>query len=280
MYAQGTVELAAPPPGWPFQEGSARFLRTDGVAQAHTRVEPALTGLWRAVRAFMGAAVEPPAVGTGAGTGTGVVLSAAGHVGVLWPLGLAAAFGAASPSTAGAAPFRAYLTDRYHGGGALSLRGFDGYGIGPRAVPSPSPTPSSSFALPAPSPSPATAAKAAKEEPGAGPVPPSVAGGEALGGFTKLGGLFLLSAPVRIKALGPDAARTFVFLNVGSVGLGHARCAATDPFFGHLRASVGTGVALSIGSNVRFELSYAVPVLRARHDVIKPFQIGVGLSIS
>ena len=103
--------------------------------------------------------------------------------------------------------------------------------------------------------------------------------GEALGGYTKLNGLLLLSAPLHIAALGKDAARTFVFLNVGSVGMGWSR-QQSSPFFGHLRASVGSGIAVTVGNNVRLELSYAVPLMKATHDVVKPFQIGVGLSMS
>ena len=103
--------------------------------------------------------------------------------------------------------------------------------------------------------------------------------GEALGGYAKLNGLLLLSAPLHVAALGKDAARTFVFLNVGSVGMGWSR-QPSSPFFGHLRASVGSGIAVTVGNNVRFELSYAVPVMKATHDVVKPFQIGVGLSMS
>ncbi len=102
--------------------------------------------------------------------------------------------------------------------------------------------------------------------------------GEALGGYTKLGGMAMLSAPLYFPALGSDAARSFLFLNVGSVGMGHQRT-TNAPFFGFLRASVGTGLAITVGNNIRFEVSYALPLLKAPQDVVKNFQIGVGLSM-
>jgi outer membrane protein assembly factor BamA len=53
-----------------------------------------------------------------------------------------------------------------------------------------------------------------------------------------------------------------------------------SPFFGHLRASVGAGVAVMLAPSVNLEITYSIPILKSHHDVIKPFQLGVGLSIS
>ena len=47
-----------------------------------------------------------------------------------------------------------------------------------------------------------------------------------------------------------------------------------------MRASAGAGVAIAIGPSVNLEVTYSIPILKASHDVIKPFQLGVGLSIS
>ena len=52
------------------------------------------------------------------------------------------------------------------------------------------------------------------------------------------------------------------------------------PFFGYLRASVGAGVSLTLSSSITLEVTYSVPILKSSHDVIKPFQVGVGLSLS
>jgi outer membrane protein assembly factor BamA len=51
------------------------------------------------------------------------------------------------------------------------------------------------------------------------------------------------------------------------------------PLFGHLRASAGAGAAIALAPSVNLEVTYSIPILKASHDVIKPFQLGVGLSI-
>jgi outer membrane protein assembly factor BamA len=108
--------------------------------------------------------------------------------------------------------------------------------------------------------------------------------GNAFGGLCKFSVLGMLSAPININALGPDGARAFIFMNAGSVGMAHMRNIHPNgtnvPFFGHLRASVGTGLAITVGPAVRLEMTYAVPLLKAPHDATKSFQLGVGLSIS
>jgi hypothetical protein len=52
------------------------------------------------------------------------------------------------------------------------------------------------------------------------------------------------------------------------------------PFFGFFRASVGAGMSLSLSPAITLEVTYSVPVLKAAHDVVKPFQLGVGVSLS
>jgi outer membrane protein assembly factor BamA len=51
------------------------------------------------------------------------------------------------------------------------------------------------------------------------------------------------------------------------------------PLFGHLRASAGAGLAIALAPSVNLEVTYSIPILKASHDIIKPFQLGVGLSI-
>ena len=56
--------------------------------------------------------------------------------------------------------------------------------------------------------------------------------------------------------------------------------AGNVPFFGYLRASVGAGVSLTLSPSITLEVTYSVPILKSSHDVTKPFQVGVGLSLS
>ena len=56
--------------------------------------------------------------------------------------------------------------------------------------------------------------------------------------------------------------------------------AGNVPFFGYLRASVGAGVSLTLSPSITLEVTYSVPILKSTHDVTKPFQVGVGLSLS
>lgn len=55
---------------------------------------------------------------------------------------------------------------------------------------------------------------------------------------------------------------------------------SNTPLFGHLRASAGAGLAIVIAPSVNLEVTYSIPILKASQDIIKPFQLGVGLSIS
>ena len=104
-----------------------------------------------------------------------------------------------------------------------------------------------------------------------------------------------------------NAARAFIFINAGSIGMGNQSIANSPasaqhgygnsfvkgfsrfwgshgahevPFFGYLRASVGAGIALTLSPAVTLEATYSIPVLKASHDNIKLFQLGVGLSLS
>ena len=67
-----------------------------------------------------------------------------------------------------------YHYDRYHAGGPMSIRGFGGYGIGPRAPPS---APSSTE------------------------LAQDVITGDALGGFAKSTFLGTLSVPINLKVV-------------------------------------------------------------------------------
>lgn len=59
----------------------------------------------------------------------------------------------------------------------------------------------------------------------------------------------------------------------------HVQGLLSSSIFGHMRASIGTGICCNLGSAVRLEATYSVPFLYNAHDVLHPFQFGVGLSI-
>jgi hypothetical protein len=67
---------------------------------------------------------------------------------------------------------------------------------------------------------------------------------------------------------------------VNSGGEGNAEHRPRAPFFGFFRASVGAGISLALSPAITLEVTYSVPVLKAAHDVVKPFQLGVGVSLS
>jgi hypothetical protein len=186
----------------------------------------------------------------------GLTLSVGGHVGVMYPLGLLLpALSSQRNEPSSVQPFTSFLSDRYHLGGPLSLRGFAPGGVGVRA--------------------------ADKQD--------------SLGGDTKSSFVALLSVPVPFPALAAASMRAFAFANVGSLGNSDYWCMgisnAADgssvlkskfiPLFGYIRASVGAGLSLSLGGVARVEATYSLPLLKAKHDVTSnAFQLGVGLSIS
>lgn len=59
----------------------------------------------------------------------------------------------------------------------------------------------------------------------------------------------------------------------------HVQGLLSSSLFGHLRASVGTGISCNLGSAVRLEATYSVPFMYNAHDVLHPFQFGIGVSI-
>lgn len=137
---------------------------------------------------------------------------------------------------------KSHLCDRYHLGGPLALRGFDLYGAGPRANLS-------------------TGGNMLQK-------------GDSLGSNRKAQVLALLSAPLPAMKLLPTT-RALLFANVGSSGEGKSLLFP----FGYPRASVGCGLAASMGV-ARIEVTYSIPILKAKDDVVKGFQIGVGISMS
>lgn len=141
----------------------------------------------------------------------------------------------------------ASLCDRYHSGGPLNFRGFSVYGIGPRAVSS-----TGGYEL-----------------------------GDSIGGLVKYNALALLGFP--ITSLIPwenlNGSRAFLHAGVGSLGRGEYSSGMYG-FFGKPRISVGSGLAFNVANTIRLEITYSLPVLFSKHDILKQFQFGFGLSIN
>jgi hypothetical protein len=45
------------------------------------------------------------------------------------------------------------------------------------------------------------------------------------------------------------------------------------------RVSVGGGLCLALNGNMRLEVTYSVPVTKTRHDLVRPFQLGIGWTV-
>ena len=216
-YLQSSTELALP-------TGTAQFIKSELSAQIHRTLGPRIYG-------------QP-----------GLTSSICCSMGMLIPLKI---FGFNPTTTTeylgnGKIP---HLSDRFHLGGPLSLRGFYNYGIGDR---NPSCNGGSQF-------------------------------GDPLGGVSKSNLLFLLSVPIPIESLAQNKGRAFIFANGGSLG-SHSYWYQRDKdiinLLGYPRVSFGGGLSFALGSSARIEGTYSIPILKTTDDISKPFQLGVSLSIN
>lgn len=176
----------------------------------------------------------------------GLVASLCGNLGLLIPLKV---FGVEATSSTsylahGKIP---HMSDRFYLGGPLSLRGFNNYGIGSRVTPTAG---GSQF-------------------------------GDPLGGISKSSLLFLLSVPIPLVSLAQNNGRAFMFINAGSIGSpNYWATKEKSNIFGSPRVSVGGGLSFAFGSAARIECTYTIPLLKNDNDIVKPFQLGVSLSIN
>lgn len=297
-----SVEVALPP-------GQAQFVKTEVQSQYHLAIT---RNLWRQfARGEYGALWSPETTyptpsSTSAATRpeNHLVLSLAASVGIMYPLtsffqSLTNGTGAGAGVSSGA-PRRSYLSDRYHMGGPLNLRGFRHAGIGPRAFSTVSDDSvggdtKRNFlvmlsyplvqSLAAPCVTTTTAAAA---------TPTATTGGEAQCPITRI------QRTLYNVAAGTDM-RAFVFANAGSIGSPSywLQSSATTtsaesqsqsqpqpqqqqqhPLFGFIRLSVGGGLSVIIANTLRLEATYSVPVVYGLHtDHVKPFQLGLGVSL-
>ena len=241
---RGSLELALPP-------GTARYARVDVTAEKHLSLSSVL-----------------PLRGL-----EGVVASWCGSFGTARLLDLPGSTCASQVNltsryyTSDGQRKQLHMSDRFFLGGPMSLRGFHLYGAGPRG----------------------TAVTPTRQN----DMLPMLRSGDlcgvdddALGGMTRVVGMLGLSAPLPFKFTSSENVRTFIFANYGAL-LPHsmwplvpiAKSLSLQEAISPFRVSIGCGVSYSLGP-ARLELTYALPVRMARHDVIKPFQIGIGLSMN
>lgn len=157
------------------------------------------------------------------------------------------------------------VSDRFFLGGPSSLRGLHLYGSGPRS------------------------ASASLHNNLAGD---SATASDALGGMSRIAGLVCASAPLPFNFTSSENMRTMVFANYGAL-LPHSlwpmvplsACAKKGPsstvwdILDPFRLTLGCGFSYALGP-ARLELTYALPVRASSHDILKPFQIGIGLSMN
>jgi outer membrane protein assembly factor BamA len=85
-------------------------------------------------------------------------------------------------------------------------------------------------------------------------------------------------------SLAQNNGRAFMFFNAGSLGLPNYWAISRNneklSLFGAPRVSIGGGLSFAFGSAARLEGTYTIPLLKSNSDVVKPFQLGVSLTIN
>ena len=112
---------------------------------------------------------------------------------------------------------------------------------------------------------------------GCGPRSTSPGAGDPLGG--DFIGTFLLAATAPVPHLSVAGwLRTLVFVNAGTIS---GKLTTVNPMdvVRSTRVSAGVGLLLNL-SPIRVGLSYSVPVVKAPHDVLAPWQLGLALEIA
>ncbi|CAM9653193.1 unnamed protein product [Chrysoparadoxa australica] len=141
-----------------------------------------------------------------------------------------------------------HIIDRFFMGGPLELRGFQVFGVGPRA---PKETVGSNLLT---------------------NVPPSA--GDALGGDLRYTMSTALSWPVPIPALARHGVRGMSYINAGNITNWNAPVSGLAK---DTRVSAGGGILWNFIGMARLEISFS-KVLRANsHDKLRAWQFGLGL---
>ena len=153
-------------------------------------------------------------------------------------------------NTSQSSPPTSCLSERFHMGGLVPssgvLRGFDYQGCGPRSI-----------------------------QRGCTVGPQSGFYGDALGANYVGSALFALSVPVPVPAVS-SYLRAISFINCGIIG----NASSSYQLERQTRASLGLGISGTVAGMVRVEATYALPLLRAPHDVLRPWQLGFSLTMN
>lgn len=247
-YANATTELCVAP-------GTARFAKAEVTLQKHATLGPPILGQM------------------------GLVGSLVGNFGVIVPLGVVGSFlkgpGEKKSREGGAQvepDLSIPLSDRFTAGGPMNLRGFDMHGVGPRSF----------------------VGREGYLSPGSYQVNPDQAVGnhpigDAIGGVGVASTSVVLSVPIPIPSENQKfgGIRAFTFATTGTVAspASWSQLAAVTRSGGAWwscapRVTVGGGFSVAFAPTARMEITYSVPVLKSAHDVVRGFQLGLGLTIN
>jgi outer membrane protein assembly factor BamA len=299
---KGNVELATP-------LGSAQFLKSDWSASTHKSFGPPLFGSSQGLTLSLCSSLGlllPFGFVRNLATGTGFGHSfSRGHDSVH----LADRYRVLVLSCSDCMVISLlHVLCRYHLGGPMSLRGFDLFGVGDKAAvvrglarrPNVTFTRTRSdddtnseedFEL---TPSTTTSLNALGSTFSSMTSSVCRSDGVSVGSFGRFTLLGLASVPIPIRALASAGAKSFLFVNAGVLGnpalLSHhhpshlptnnVTAMSVSNLLDKPRVSVGCGAVVPIANVARLELTYSIPLLKSGSDVIKPFQIGVGLTIN
>jgi outer membrane protein assembly factor BamA len=89
--------------------------------------------------------------------------------------------------------------------------------------------------------------------------------------------LLAATAPVPLASVA-GWIRTLAFVNAGTIS-GKLMTVTPMDVVRSTRVSAGVGLLLNM-SPIRVSLSYSVPVVKAPHDVLSPWQLGLALEIA
>jgi outer membrane protein assembly factor BamA len=144
-----------------------------------------------------------------------------------------------------------HMSDRYYMGGALNLRGFNIGGAGSRDT-----------------------------------VGEGIdSSRNAIGGASKINAFAMFSSPLPFKFSGSNSFRAFIFANCGALyssplwPLAAVSNASKVDILEPVRIAVGCGLSMMMGP-ARMEMTYSIPMRYSPTDTLKPFQIGVALSMN
>ena len=119
--------------------------------------------------------------------------------------------------------------------------------------------------------------------------------GDTLGGISKLLVSAVFSVPLPFKDISHKLhnIRAIGYINAGSLGSPdywvrqhynsnqreNGNTNAPLPLLGPLRVAAGMGICMNFLNGARMELTYSIPLVKAKHDITRPFQLGLSLTV-